>query len=721
VAIKVILPEFAVESHFLERFLREARVVASLDHPNILPIWDFGEHQGAPYLVMPCIRGGTLADRLLGQPQPLERVLAWVAQLAGALDTAHAAGVLHRDIKPSNVLIAQGERLVLADFGIAKLCAETTRLTSTGAVVGTPVYMAPEVLAGKAAGAAADRYSLAVMVYEMLAGRPPFVGENVLSIMHQHATSPVPPISARVAHLSQELDLALERGLAKEPEKRPASSRELTDSLAVHLPTEVRAALWTGSSPQLPEMPIDTQPTLDMRSQPPSADRGPSLAREPAPEHRSGSREMDEKALPQTAISQAAAKPSARTEPFLPPRSGSYGPFRHWGLAGLVAGAVVVAGFFLFQLFGPTREPPAPGPPPATAEPMESRTAPDAGTAGRERPPEAPIVSSPAAESEPRTEAAAPVGPDPATTPASGERGPSLAREPAPEPRSGAREMDEKTRFPASERRPFLAGIEQRLRELSSGTRLPQLRDGTVRPTEEDFRKASELAAELARHQPASGFARALGSYARGGLAYLEGDAAGASSALQELLNDDGFLRVWGPGALTLLERSARASPPLAGWELALGYGDPARTAGAEIDRLLRQRPGNGALRFGRVLVHRLDGEHQSVIATTQRMYPAMLRAQDRELRSLAAQIMADAYAALGQIDEALKWYRQALEAGGVHGGAVTLKALTLAREHGRRAEMRGIIERACELRIRGACEMRRGLRRRQSGSPNGP
>ncbi|MCP4656576.1 MAG: protein kinase [bacterium] len=675
VAVKVILPDFAAEPHFLERFLLEARVVAKLDHPNILPIWDFGEHQGAPYLVMPCIPGGTLANRLHGESQPLEQVVVWLAQLAGALDTAHAAGVLHRDIKPSNVLVAQGERLVLADFGIARLCAETTRLTRTGTVVGTPVYMAPEVLAGKAAGEAADRYSLAVMVYEMLAGRPPFSGENVLSIMHQHASCPVPPISSRVGHLSRELDSVLERGLAKEPEERPQSCRELTDSLAVHLPTEVRAALWTGSSP---EMPIDGQPTLELRTRPPET-------------------------LSEHAVTQPAATPPAKTEPSAPPSSGSYGQFRHWGLAGLVAGAVVVAGFFLLQRFGPAAQdvPPTSAPPAAAPEPVDPLT-PDPAEEAGEPPSEAPA------------ETAVAVGPEPAapsTPPQSG----TASRQPPIRPPPG------EPRFPASGRRPlasFLGGTEQRLRELSRGTRIPELRDGTGRPTGDDFQKTSEVAAELARHQGSSGLADDFRRYAQGGLAYLAGDVAGASSVLRELLNDDGFLRAWGPGSLTLLRRSVRPSQPLTGWQLALGYGDPQRTAGAEIDRRLRQssrnRARSWALLFGRVLVHRLDGEHELVIAAMEPMVPMVAGGKDRELRSLAAQVMADAHAALDQIDEALAWYRRALEAGGIHGDTVTRKAFGLAWEHGRREEGREILERACELRVRGACELRRGLERRQ-------
>src|SRR5262249_40571994 len=130
VAVKVILPSYAEQEHFVERFLREARVVAALEHPNIVPVYDYGEHDGVPHLVMPYLDGGTLQQRMTGSPQPLERVAPWIRQLGDALDAAHAAGVLHRDVKPANVLIGKGDRPMLADFGIAKVAESATRLTA---------------------------------------------------------------------------------------------------------------------------------------------------------------------------------------------------------------------------------------------------------------------------------------------------------------------------------------------------------------------------------------------------------------------------------------------------------------------------------------------------------------------------------------------------------------------------------------------------------------
>ncbi len=241
VAVKVILAAHAAEAHFLERFLREARMVASLEHPNILPVYDFGEESGVPFLVMPYHPGGSLRDRLKAGPVPLATASSWIAQLAGALDAAHAAGVLHRDVKPANVLLGKDDRLFLADFGIAKLDESQTGLTATGVVVGTPVYMAPEQAQGRPASPATDRYALAVVAFEILAGRPPFEGDNALSLMHQHVATPPPMLSRRVAGLPAGLDTVLARALAKDPSQRPATCRAFAAGVAAFAPAGVAA------------------------------------------------------------------------------------------------------------------------------------------------------------------------------------------------------------------------------------------------------------------------------------------------------------------------------------------------------------------------------------------------------------------------------------------------------------------------------------------------
>jgi serine/threonine-protein kinase len=252
VAVKVIRQAYTEDPHFLERFLQEARLVANLDHPNILPLYDFGEQDGRPYLVMPYLPGGSVAEQMAALPQPLPLVAAWTMQLAGALDAAHARGVLHRDVKPGNVLVTKDGRLVLGDFGIARLTEATTRLTATGMVVGTPIYMAPELARGADASPASDRYALAVMVYEMLAGLPPFVGSNPLSVLHQQVHEPVPTLVERNADATPELDAFMERALAKKPEERHPSGRAMAEGLLTLLTAEQRAELstlaWSGTA-----------------------------------------------------------------------------------------------------------------------------------------------------------------------------------------------------------------------------------------------------------------------------------------------------------------------------------------------------------------------------------------------------------------------------------------------------------------------------------------
>jgi serine/threonine protein kinase len=161
-----------------ERFRREARAAASLDHPNIAKVQEIGEHQGRPFLAMPLYEGVTLKKRLDRAeeiaPMPLAEIISIAAQLASALETAHSAGIVHRDLKPANLMLTRGGRLKLLDFGLA-VWEGASRLTDTGGAVGTLAFMAPEQLRGEEVDARADLWSFGAVLYEMLAGRPPFV------------------------------------------------------------------------------------------------------------------------------------------------------------------------------------------------------------------------------------------------------------------------------------------------------------------------------------------------------------------------------------------------------------------------------------------------------------------------------------------------------------------------------------------------------------------
>src|ERR1700704_49293 len=167
VAIKVMPEFFAEDETYRERFQLEAQSVAGLRHPNILNAFDFGQKAGVPYLVMELVEAGTLADRV-GSAMDLQEVGRFLRPIAGALDHAHARGVVHRDIKPSNILIRQDGTPVLADFGLAKLAHSVRKLTASGTVFGTPEHMSPEQVAGDQLGPGTDQYSLGIVAYEML-------------------------------------------------------------------------------------------------------------------------------------------------------------------------------------------------------------------------------------------------------------------------------------------------------------------------------------------------------------------------------------------------------------------------------------------------------------------------------------------------------------------------------------------------------------------------
>src|SRR5882672_10292871 len=230
VAVKV-LPEFFLEDEtYMERFQLEAQSVARLRHPNILNAFDFGQQAGAPYLVMELVEGGTLADRL-GSQIELQEVVRLLRPIAGALDHAHAQGVLHRDIKPSNILIRKDGTPVLADFGLAKLANSVRKLTASGTLFGTLGYMSPEQVAGEPLGPGTDQYSLCVVAYEMLTGRAPFQGDTPGAVLASHMTHSVPATTELPGELSAHIDQVLGRGLAKAPRDRYETVSEFVAAL----------------------------------------------------------------------------------------------------------------------------------------------------------------------------------------------------------------------------------------------------------------------------------------------------------------------------------------------------------------------------------------------------------------------------------------------------------------------------------------------------------
>ena len=371
VAVKVILDPVAQDASFSERFLREARLVAGLQHPNILPVFDFGTADigGRPtsFLVMPLVEGGSLKERILG-PIPFPTAVAWLTAVARALDHSHAHGILHRDVKPGNVLVDSSGTPLLADFGLARSAESASGLTTTGAVLGTPLYMAPEQAEGKPLDGRADQYALGIIAFEMLTGTVPFHADSPLAVLHQHVAVPPEAVSKHRPDVPAAADAVLARALAKSPGTRFPSCAAFVSALS-HALGVVRES---GSFPPQP-----------LAASPPA----------PAPLVTSGNE-------PTVVSGPAAAVSGARTPPPLPitapppapaptPSGGGNGRAVLLSLLAVVAlGGLGAAGYFLVlkpqgaPLFGairtvvpastpalPTPAVPAPTPEPALPAP----------------------------------------------------------------------------------------------------------------------------------------------------------------------------------------------------------------------------------------------------------------------------------------------------------------------------------------------------------------
>ena len=247
VAIKVIHSNILHDQALRERFQREARLIARLEHPHLLPVYDFDGEHSPPYIVMRYLEGGTLKQVQQKGRVPRDEFLYILRQLAGALDYAHRQGVVHRDLKPSNVMIDREGNAFLTDFGIARVAGRDSDLTGTGLMIGTPGYMSPEQARGDGqTDKAADIYSLGVIAFEVLTGSQPYEHENGFDVILAHMNSPVPKASERAADLPKAIDAVLARALAKEPAKRFATATELVDALMAALrikPSEAPAAL----------------------------------------------------------------------------------------------------------------------------------------------------------------------------------------------------------------------------------------------------------------------------------------------------------------------------------------------------------------------------------------------------------------------------------------------------------------------------------------------
>jgi serine/threonine protein kinase len=241
VAVKILLPETPIGSklhkQFLARFQREAQIIANLHHDNIIPLYEYDEQDGEAYLVMPYLAGGSLSKVLARQGVlTLQKTLNYLKQAAEALDYAHTNNVIHRDLKPSNFLLDSTGRLVLADFGIARIIHTSDRtifstLTNPGVVLGTPDYMSPEMVQGVPVDYRSDIYALGIMLFQMLRGDVPFKGSTPLVVAAMHMQEPLPPLHLVNPTISTAVDAVVQQATAKRREDRFMTAGTLAQEL----------------------------------------------------------------------------------------------------------------------------------------------------------------------------------------------------------------------------------------------------------------------------------------------------------------------------------------------------------------------------------------------------------------------------------------------------------------------------------------------------------
>ena len=337
VALKLIMPDLAEDAGFRARFERESYLAASIDHPNVIPVYEAGEAEGRLFIAMRWVEGIDLRSLILSE-QRLDpsRVISIVSQVAAALDAAHSGGLVHRDVKPANVMLtgAHGEEhAYLTDFGLTKKTASTTALTQTGHFVGTPDYMPPEQIKGERADARSDVYALGCLLFHALAGRTPYDRDSEVAKIYAHLHDPPPSVAETVPGSPAGLDPVIRRALAKEADERYPSAGDLGRA--------AKAAL-SGGDPSQPERSLATglaAPAAPAADATVPAAGGAATVPAPTPTAASPT------ALSPTAASPTA--PAAMAPPAAPPRRSAL-PVALVGILalGVVAGVLAVAGVF---------------------------------------------------------------------------------------------------------------------------------------------------------------------------------------------------------------------------------------------------------------------------------------------------------------------------------------------------------------------------------------
>jgi serine/threonine protein kinase len=273
VALKLLAPELAENQSFRERFVRESRMAAAIDHPNVIPIYEAAEVDGTFFIAMRYVDGVDLREILHTQGAlDLDRALLVLGQVAGALDAAHAAGLVHRDVKPGNILVVRGfDHCYLTDFGLTKAVSSDTNFTATGQFVGTTDYVAPEQIEGKELDRRTDVYSLGCVFYECLTGEPPFRRETDMAVMWAHIQEPAPRLSAQRPDLPAHLDDVLATAMAKSKDDRYPSCSTFAAAArsALEMATGRSFAAYTAP---------DTPPTESLEPAPPAPPAAPAAS-----------------------------------------------------------------------------------------------------------------------------------------------------------------------------------------------------------------------------------------------------------------------------------------------------------------------------------------------------------------------------------------------------------------------------------------------------------
>ena len=351
VAIKVLPLHFLHDPRFRARFEREARIVAGLQHPAIVSVYDFGEDNGQPYLVMSLMSGGSLEDKLRQGPMPLVETERIIGRLAPALDAAHQRGVIHRDLKPANILFDQWNEPYLTDFGIVKLTGgsgDLATLTTIGGIIGTPAYMSPEQVQGGQIDGRSDVYSLGIILFQMLSGRLPFDATTPIGLAFKHVSEPIPSIqSLGSVRLPAEFQIIVNHAMAKQPDDRYPTALALSRDLS---------RLVHGSGPQ-PTVVLPREggvmPTQRVSDGPAGA---PGVGQTAPP---SGSSWAAQSSAP---LPPYGAAPTARVEPPLPaaaPAERRGSPLWLLGLLALLVIGGGAAAFLLLRGGGDEPEPTA--------------------------------------------------------------------------------------------------------------------------------------------------------------------------------------------------------------------------------------------------------------------------------------------------------------------------------------------------------------------------